>query len=80
LQKFAQDETPVFDGDAGRPQIQRVKIGRTAGGMHHEIGFDRNFLSARPGAQADRARRWDYMRSLGQSAERRRRRCRARRR
>jgi hypothetical protein len=55
LQKFVQDETALFDDDSGRGQVERVEIGRTAGGVHHEIGFRRNLLAPGAGAHTEAA-------------------------
>ena len=53
LQKFVQDNSPVFDDDPGRSQVEGVEIGCPAGGMNHEIGVNSDLPALRQGAHAE---------------------------
>jgi hypothetical protein len=55
LQKFIQDQTPLFDGSPGGREIKCIEIGHPASRMHHEIGFDQNLLASRLCAHAETA-------------------------
>ena len=55
MQKVVQDDSPVFDGDPGRSQVERVEIGSAASGMNHEIGVNRDLSALRPGVYAEAA-------------------------
>src|SRR5579883_3122298 len=57
LQKLVQDDSPVFDTDPGRSQVEGVEIGCTAGGMNYEISVNGDFLAPRAGAHAEAAAR-----------------------